>query len=182
MSALERKPKVPAATPDEDLGPGTDRRGIPRSPSQLIWRLEFLGLNQGCHGPFCSSRGKVGFLSGPCRGKGPDLVLRGETLGFPRVETENLGFLSSYDGDLRDPLVLPQESQVSMRVERGLSGFLSCWCRVLGPHLELRPEPQGSSPVQTWISVFLWSFHRGVKPHLVWRHGYLLSSRAVKLV
>ena len=32
MSALERKPVVPASTPEEDLGPGSDFRGIPRGP------------------------------------------------------------------------------------------------------------------------------------------------------
>ena len=42
-------------------------------------------------------------------------------------------FLSSYDGELREPLVLPQESQVSMQVARGLSGFLSSRCQVLSP-------------------------------------------------
>ena len=41
MSALEGNTEVPAATPDEDLGPGTDWRGIPRGPSQLTWRLDF---------------------------------------------------------------------------------------------------------------------------------------------
>ena len=45
-------------------------------------------------------------------------------------------FLSSYDGDLRDPLVLPQESPVSMRVVRGLSKFLSSHCQGQGPPLE----------------------------------------------
>ena len=30
MSTLERKPEGPASTPDEDLGPGSDCRGIPR--------------------------------------------------------------------------------------------------------------------------------------------------------
>ena len=75
-----------------------------------------------------------------------------------------LGFLSSYDRDIRDPLVWPQESPVNMRIARGLSGFLSIrfWGR--GPHLELRPEPQVSSPTQTCILGFLWSFHRGVRP------------------
>ena len=91
-----------------------------------------------------------------------------------------MGFLSSCDGDLRDPIVLPQESQVSVRVVRDLSGFLSSQCRGIGPHLELRLEPQGSSPVLTWISGFLWSFNRGVRLHLVWRHGTLLPSRGVK--
>ena len=42
-------------------------------------------------------------------------------------------FLSSYDGDLRDPLMWPQERQVAMRVARGLSGFLSSRCQVLTP-------------------------------------------------
>ena len=50
-----------------------------------------------------------------------------------------MGFLLSYDGDLRDPLVLPQESQVFMRVARGLLGFFSSKCQGLSPHFELRP-------------------------------------------
>ena len=44
------------------------------------------------------------------------------TMGvFSQVVTGNWGFLSSYDGDLREPLVLPQESPLSMRA-RGVSG------------------------------------------------------------
>ena len=62
MSALERKPKVPAATPDEDLGPGTNRRGIPRSPSQLAWRREFLEATRvGSSGSRRNSRGTPSF-------------------------------------------------------------------------------------------------------------------------
>ena len=38
-------------------------------------------------------------------GKGPHLSLRGESPGFSRVAPGNLGFLSSYDGNFRDPLV-----------------------------------------------------------------------------
>ena len=41
MSALERKPEVLASTPDEDLGPGSNWRGIPKGPSQLAWGLDF---------------------------------------------------------------------------------------------------------------------------------------------
>ena len=41
MSALERKPEVPASTQYEDLSPGSDYRGNPRGPSQLAWRLNF---------------------------------------------------------------------------------------------------------------------------------------------
>ena len=40
-STLERKPEVLASAPIEDLGSGTNWRGIPRGPSQLAWRLEF---------------------------------------------------------------------------------------------------------------------------------------------
>ena len=113
--------------------------------------------------------------------KVPHLALRGESSGFSRVAAGNLRFLSSYDGDLRDPLVLPQESPVFMRVARGLSEFLSSLCQVLSTHLNLRLEPQGSSPVLTRIFGFLWSFHRGIRPRLLWRHGSVLSSRAVKV-
>ena len=51
----------------------------------------------------------MGFLLRHCSGKGPHLALRGESPGFSRVTASNLGFLSSYNGDLRDPLVWPQE-------------------------------------------------------------------------
>ena len=132
-------------------------------------------LHQGCQGHFRDARGKVRYLSRSCSGKGPHLVLKGESPGFSQVAAANLGFLSSYDGDLRQTLVWPQESPVSMRVVRGLLGFLSSRFRVLGPHL----EPQVSSPVLTWISGFIWSFNRGVKPRLVWRYASPLSSRAV---
>ena len=40
MLALVRKPEVLASTPDEDLGPGSDFRAIPRGPSRLAWRLD----------------------------------------------------------------------------------------------------------------------------------------------
>ena len=111
-----------------------------------------LDLHQGCQGPFQSSKEKVGFLLRCHSGNGPYLALRGESPGFSRVVAGNLEFLSSHDGDLRDPLVWLQERPVSMRVARGLSGLLSSQCRILGPHLQLRLQPQGSSPVLTWIS------------------------------
>ena len=81
-------------------------------------------LHQGFQGPLRGSRGKVGFLSRRHSGKEPHLTLKVKS-GFSRVAAGILGFLSSYDGDLREALVLPQESQVSMRAARGLSGFLS---------------------------------------------------------
>ena len=136
---------------------------------------ELLELPQGCQGPFRGLRGKVGFLLRLQSGKVPQFALRGESPGSSRVVA---GFLSSYDGDFRDPLMGPQGGSVSMRVSRGPSGFLCSRCQGRGPHLDLRLEPQGSSPVLTWISGFLWSFHRGVRPHLLWRHASPLFSRA----
>ena len=41
MSALERNPDLPASTPDEDFGPSSDWRGIPRVPLQIAWRMDF---------------------------------------------------------------------------------------------------------------------------------------------
>ena len=143
---------------------------------------ELLELHQGCQRHFQGSRGRVGFLLRRCSRKGPYLELRGESPDFSRVAQGNLGFLSSYNKDLRDPHVWPQESPISMQVERGFLGFLSSPCRVLVPHLELRPEPQVSIPVLTWILGFLWSFKRGVRPHLVWTRASPLSSRAVTVV
>ena len=143
---------------------------------------ELLELPQVCHGPFQGSRGKLEFLSKHCSRIGLHLALRGESPPFSRVVAAILGFLSSSDGDLRDPVLWPQESPVSMRIARGLSGFLCrrCWCRVL--HLHLTSETQISAPMPTWISAFLWSFHRGVRPHLMWRHASSVSSGAGKSV
>ena len=103
---------------------------------------------------------KVRFLWRHRSGKGPQLGWRGESSGVSRVSA---GFLSSYDGDLRDPLVGPQGGPVSPRVTRGLLRFVCSRCRGRGPHLELRPETPGSSPGPTWISGFLCSVHRGVR-------------------
>ena len=88
----------------------------------------------------------VGFLSRHRSGKGPHLALRGVSLGVSRVAAVKLQFLSSYDGDLRNPLVLPKERPVSMRVLKPLSGFLCFWSCVLGPHLKLKSELQCWEP------------------------------------
>ena len=143
---------------------------------------ELFELHPACQGPFRGSRGQVRFLSRCCSGKGLHLVWRGESFGFSRVASRNLGFLSSYDEDLREPIMLPQGSPVSMRVARGPSRFPSSMCWVLGPHLQLRPGAQCSSPLLTWISGFLRSFNRGVRLRLLWRHASLQSSRAVTVV
>ena len=130
----------------------------------------------------CESQREGGISLETMQQKKASSRIEGKSPGFSRVIAGNLGFFSSYIGDLRDPLVLPQESQVPMRIARGLSGFLSRRCRGLSPNLELSPEPQFSSSVLTWISGFPWSFNRGVRPHLIWRHGSPLSTRALNVV
>ena len=125
----------------------------------------------------------MGFLSRSCNGKGPHLSLRGESPSFSRVAAGNMGFLLSYEWDLRDPLVLPQESLFSMCVARGLLRFFSSGCSSRGPHLELRPESQVSSPVLDLrvLRVPL-MFSQGSQSSSPWRHESLLPSRARKAV
>ena len=106
---------------------------------------EFLKLPQGCQGPFRSSRGKVGFLSRRHSGKGPHLLLRGESPGFSRDAAPNFGSLSSYDGDLRDPL-------------EGASGMSSVHARCEGPlgiPLQSLLWPRSSFVVEARTSGFL---------------------------
>ena len=131
---------------------------------------------------FRFSGGKVGFLSRRCSGKGPYVMLKGESRGFLRGLVGSLVFLSNCDSDLRELLMVPMGSQESFRVVKGLSVFLWGLCKVRGPHLVLRWEPQISSPVLTRISGCVCSFKQGVRSRLVWRHGTLLSSRDVKEV
>ena len=146
------------------LGMRRENRGsssVVAGPSVLLlsgdrYYGELPELPQGCQGPFRDSRGTVGYLSRRQSRKGPHLVLRGESPVLSRVAVANLGFISSYDRDLRDPLFGPQESPVSMRIVRSLSGFIRSRCRGQGLHMHLRPEPQGASPMPTLISWFLW--------------------------
>ena len=144
---------------------------------------ELLELPQGCQGPFRSSRGKVGFLLRCRSGKGPHLMLRGEYPGFSRVAAANLGSLSIYDGDLRDPLVFPQESPVSCElrgtsrdsfpvesgprsssgVDPGASSFLSSAEMYLGVHLEFPQGCQASYHVEICKSTLLSSWKSSVR-------------------
>ena len=45
--------------------------------------------------------------------------MTGESRDFSRVVAGSLGFVSIYDGELREPPVLPKRSPVSIRVARG---------------------------------------------------------------
>ena len=63
MSALDWKPEAAVLVPDEDLGPGTDWRGIPRGLSQLTWKMDFSeAIGVGPCGPCHDSRETPSFL------------------------------------------------------------------------------------------------------------------------
>ena len=79
----------------------------------------FLSCIKGVKDPFEAQEGRRDF-SRDAAGEGPHLLLRGESPGFSRAVSGSLGFLSCYDGDLRDPIMWPQGSPVSMRVASGL--------------------------------------------------------------
>ena len=110
----------------------------------------------------------------------------------------SLGFLSSCDGDFRDPFVLPQVSWVSSCAARGLLGFLLSPCRRIGPCLQFSWETQCSSlavtgmsgffikvqlgsqalsGVKAWISAFLSSCAKGVRAPVEFRRGIWAFSR-----
>ena len=61
--ALEKKPEVLGATPDENICLGRDFKGIPRGPSQLAWRLDFPEETWSSTWRLCrNSRGTPNFL------------------------------------------------------------------------------------------------------------------------
>ena len=73
--------------------------------------------------------------------------MMGESRGFSRISGGSLGFLSSYDGELRKPLMLPRGSPVSFRVARGSSGLLSSHGKLIRAQFALKGESQGVSRV-----------------------------------
>ena len=69
-----------------------------------------------------------------------------ESRVFSRAAAGSLGFLTSYDGKLRDPPVLPK-SPVSIRVVLRNGGLLSSHGRGIGPQFSEKQESQGLSHV-----------------------------------
>ena len=66
--------------------------------SSLLWSFE---------------RGQ-GLLSRSCRKRMASIAMMGYLVFFSRAVAQRMGFLSSYDGELREPLVWPQGSPVSI--------------------------------------------------------------------
>ena len=65
-----------------------------------------------------------------------------------------MGFLTRYDGELREPLVWRQGSQVSMRVARGNASLLLSHGRGIGIQDALKEDFRGLSRVVSGNPVF----------------------------
>ena len=81
----------------------------------------FLSYSKGVKYPFEVQEGRCDFCRDITAEKG--LICLEERTSWFLMNCSR--FISSYDGDLRDPLVFPQERPLSMRVARGLSALLS---------------------------------------------------------
>ena len=68
-----------------------------------------------------------------------------ETRGFFQAATSHVGFLSSYDVELREPLLWSMGSPVSIQVARGSTALLSSNSRGIGPQDSLKGESPGLS-------------------------------------
>ena len=122
--------------------------------SRDVYLLEPTEWPQGSQASSSVWRQDSGLLSRPCRKRRPSSRDDGGVLWVFSSCVASLGFLTRYDGELREPLVWCQGSQASMRVPRGSVSLLSRHGRLLGPQdtlkkdsrgfLELRPETQGS--------------------------------------
>ena len=106
-------------------------------------------------------RGFSWFFSSCSRRFGILLQLFRGTQGVSHVASGKLILHVSCDGPLGVPLPSVQGPRSSSGAEARTSSFLSSADMDLGVPME---------------------FNRGVRPRLVWRHGTLLSSRAVKVV
>ena len=115
-------------------------------------------------------------------------MLRGESPWVSRVETGNLGFLSSCDGDLKPahvasgksslhsicdgPLGIPLQSvqghRASSPVEARTSGFISSSGMDLGVSMEFEQGIQALSHGETWNSASLSRCKRGVMLPVEW--------------
>ena len=68
-----------------------------------------------------------------------------ETRVFFQAATSHVGFLSSYDVELREPLLWSKGSPVSIQVARGSRALLSSNSRGIGPQDSLKGESPGLS-------------------------------------
>ena len=81
-----------------------------------------------------------GLLSRPCKKRRPSAREDGGVSGVSSSCGASVGFLTRYDGELREPLMWPQGSQVSMRMERGSVSLLSSHGRGIRPQDALKMD------------------------------------------
>ena len=101
--------------------------------SRDLYLLESTEWPQGSQASSSVWRGDSGLLSRPCRKRRPSSRDDGGVLWVFSSCVASLGFLTRYDGELREPLVWCQGSQASMRMARGSASLLLRHGRGLGP-------------------------------------------------
>ena len=74
-------------------------------------------------------------------------MMTGEFRRFSIAAARRVGFLSCYDGELRELLLWPQGSPVSIRVASGHAALLLSHCRGIGLQDALKGQSQGLSQV-----------------------------------
>ena len=110
----------------------------------------------------CREDGGISWFFSSCSGRlGILLQLTHGTQGASRVASGKSNLHASCKGPLRIPLQMMQGPRSSSGANAGTSVFLSSADMDLGVPME---------------------FNRGGRPRFVWRHGTLLSARAVKVV
>ena len=109
--------------------------------------LEPTGWTKGSQASCGIWRRDSGLLSRPCRKRRPSSRDEGGVPGFFLIGGASVGFLTRYDGELREPLVGHQGSQVSMRGASGSASLLSSHDRGIGPQDALKKDSPGLSRV-----------------------------------
>ena len=88
-----------------------------------------------------------GLLPRPCRKRRASSRDDGGTSWLFSSCGASVGFLTRFDGELREPLMWRQGSQVSIRVARGSMALLSSHGRGTGPQDALKKDSRGLSRV-----------------------------------
>ena len=107
---------------------------------------ELLELHQACQGPLLGSRGKVGFLSRCCSGKGPHLSLRGDGDLFFSSCSRKCGVPLELRRGPQGPTCVTSGKPVSMRVVKPLGiPLLLVLCLRSSSGAEVRTSVLGAS-------------------------------------
>ena len=132
-------------------GSQSSTRGEAKDPALLLSRhrclLEPTEWPKGSQASCEVWREDSGLLSRPCRKRRPSSRDDGCVSWVFSSWGASVGFLTSYDRELREPLVRRQGSQVSIRVVRGNASLLSSHGRGIGIQEALKEDFRGLSRV-----------------------------------